>query len=592
MKKKWFRRLLALSAAALLSIGSLTAFAAPDDDQTNVTITPVDQAYYESLPGMNGAKDAEIQITKRISNVDGNSFENNAKPVEGVEFGITQVGIMAQMQKGSTTTMVYGIENELAKLLTGIVWDGTDSDYKYVKDYKKINEALQKMTSHQLQDYAGLRKEKTNNSGVVTFDGEDFGLYLVVETDVSDAQVDGKPVTITRTQYPYVVSAPIYNEADKTWSALVEARAKNETGTADSEKKIVYGADDLNDSKDKLVDNDNTNIGDTVVFRLTNGVIDLKHSADDADVKIEKYVIEDQLSKGLTFTNDASGMEVTDSQGAVYTYGTDYKVKDTKDEKGTQITITFTNAGLAKLTTLSKSNDTNKKVYVDYTAEVNQHAVVGTAGNPNQSRLIFAANGNAEVTTDWDGVKEYIFSLEGIKVFDDQQNDTNAAEVTFALYRDKACKQAFNVSEVTEGTPGSYVPGGTSNIIKPGTDSTFILNGFPADTTTLYLKETDTAEGYHLVKDPIEIKLTAFTNKDGDADAGWGTLTEGTVNGEDARVDAASDPAVNVAFTVNNTSGFRLPSTGGRGAAIFAVAGILIIAAGGGFYFAASRKRR
>ena len=47
-----------------------------------------------------------------------------------------------------------------------------------------------------------------------------------------------------------------------------------------------------------------------------------------------------------------------------------------------------------------------------------------------------------------------------------------------------------------------------------------------------------------------------------------------------------------VNLSVNNTSGFQLPATGGRGAGIFAVCGVLVIGAGIVYYVAARKKER
>lgn len=574
MKKKWFKRLLALGTAILMSVGSLTAFASDYNSGNTPIIKAADTAYYQGLIGDGAPETATIQITKKVSDVNGTDFGNGAKPIQGVKFGIKKVGVLAQVQDGHATTMVYGIEKELAQKLS-ITGKYSDASYQYVENYTGINEALRAKTSHELDEYVGLVTKETNKEGIITYTDQDYGLYLIVETDVSKATVDGEPITITRTQYPYVVSAPIYTPGtdgtEGSWSATVDAKAKNDTGTAGSEKKIIDGATAIGENG-SLVDNDDTHIGDTVVFRLINDIIDLSKSEADSEVKIDTYIVEDNMSRGLTFTGN---WKITDSLSKSYAEGTDYQIISLYDDLsdyydgGTTMRFEFTDTGLEKLTEAAKSDNAEKKLYVEYTAMVNEDAVIGNAGNPNHSRLIFSANGGNTITTSWDEVKEYIFQIEGSKVFNGNPAPASAQSVKFALYSDKECKNALSVTETSED--GVYYYGGTSNEITLNKDSKFSLKGVPADgKTTLYLKETATADGYNLLKEPLEIKLTAD-------EAEWGTLKIGTVDGKNA-VDKTQSGVVS--FTVNNTSGFQLPSTGGMGVWLFAIAAVLVIAAG------------
>ena len=46
-----------------------------------------------------------------------------------------------------------------------------------------------------------------------------------------------------------------------------------------------------------------------------------------------------------------------------------------------------------------------------------------------------------------------------------------------------------------------------------------------------------------------------------------------------------------VTFAINNTSGFQLPETGGMGAWIFAILGVLVIGGGVTFYVIKRKKR-
>ena len=215
---------------------------------------------------------------------------------------------------------------------------------------------------------------------------------------------------------------------------------------------------------------------------------------------------------------------------------------------------------------------------------------MGTAGNPNRVKLKLAAAGSGNIETGWKHVTEYIFTMEGTKFFDGTKNSENAKSVEFKLYLDEQCTQGI----VLKGQDGVYTydgetTPGEATKISLSSNSTFSVTGVPVtnenegQSVTLYLKETATADGYNKLAKVIPITLTAKTVAD---DAYDGKLSGGTVNGTDATLNITDD---GITFTVNNTSGFQLPSTGGMGIWMFVVGGILVIAFGI-FYYRRSKK--
>ena len=83
------------------------------------------------------------------------------------------------------------------------------------------------------------------------------------------------------------------------------------------------------------------------------------------------------------------------------------------------------------------------------------------------------------------------------------------------------------------------------------------------DAGTYYLKEIEAPAGYNMLKDPIEVVITATV--DGATNTGTATVT----------------PAVDGTVKVENKTGAELPSTGGIGTTIFyVVGGLLVVAAG------------
>jgi LPXTG-motif cell wall-anchored protein len=172
-------------------------------------------------------------------------------------------------------------------------------------------------------------------------------------------------------------------------------------------------------------------------------------------------------------------------------------------------------------------------------------------------------------------------------------DDTTRSAVKFKLYQDADLTQGVKL----KGQDGTYTYNGTgaaneATEISLYNNSKFSIKGVPTtnetigSSVTLYLVET---AGYNKLAEPIKIVLKAATvNAAEEADYS-GYLDNGgtTVNSKQV---FTSGNNTTVTFTVDNTSGFRLPQTGGMGIWMFVIAGILVIAAGI-FYYRKSKKR-
>lgn len=608
---KLFKKLIAFFMTAALAVGcfSMTASAAAKPlDESDVTIA--DLAYYNGLIGAKptAVANATININKyvEVDNSDPAQADTNA-PVRGVDFSIWKIGDIFQVQDGTDTLMAYGISDSLAKTI-GLIGDYTvtkdGGEYVLVKDYNEINEALMKTFPEGYNEELGYNiteenTKTTNDDGLATFAEQEYGLYLVVESSVAEAQIknadatDWEYITITRKQAPYVVSAPIYDVDNGGWLAEINATAKNVKGTADIDKKIVRSYDGTLGYADGEVlnDTDVTNVNDVVEFKFISKVPDLTDSKDNTAIDIDKYVITDAISKGLTLPEfSAENIVITDKNNVSYTFRKDYTVTKDVDvgtegyKDGSTFSITFTPDGLAKLTNLAKAMS-DGEVYVYYTATVNSEAIVGEAGNPNKVKLTFQAGQSHEIDTTWKEVKEFIFGMEANKLFDNAQKNDLAEKVRFKLYMDEACTQGV----VVTGDNGNYVYSGSGEAteLKLDGNSKLYIKGVPTG-VDLYLKETATSTGYNKLQNPVKVKLVpAFDATDTDEYTGL-LSNDSTVNDEAATL---TNPATAVTFIINNTSGFKLPETGGMGAWIFAILGVLVIGGGVTFYVITRKKR-
>lgn len=611
---KLFKKLVAFFMTAALAVGcfSITASAAAKPlDESDVTIA--DLAYYNGLIGAEptAAANATINISKyvEVDNSDPAQADTNA-PVRGVDFSIWKIGDIFQVQDETDTLMAYGISDSLAKTI-GLIGDYTvkkdGGEYVLVKDYNEINEALMKTFPEGYNEELGYNiteenTKTTNDNGLATFTEQEYGLYLVVESSVANAQTKNAEgnwdwITITRKQAPYVVSAPIYDDTNKTWLAEINATAKNVTGTADTDKKIVRSYDGTLGYADGEVlnDTDVTNVNDVVEFKFISKVPDLTDSKDNTAIDIDKYVITDAISEGLTLPEfSAENIVITDNMNGVnqnYTFGKDYTVTKDVDvgtegyKDGSTFSITFTPAGLEKLTNLAKAMS-DGEVYVYYTATVNSNAVVGVKGNPNKVKLTFQAGQSHEIDTTWKEVKEFIFGMEANKLFDNAQKNDLAVDVRFKLYTDEACTKGI----VVTGDNENYVYSGSGEATELMLDgnSKLYIKGVPTG-VDLYLKETATSKGYNILKEPVKVNLIPAKGDDGEYTGVLAILANtSTVNGTAANL---TEDNTAVTFAINNTSGFRLPETGGMGAWIFAILGVLVIGGGVTFYVITRKKR-
>lgn len=98
------------------------------------------------------------------------------------------------------------------------------------------------------------------------------------------------------------------------------------------------------------------------------------------------------------------------------------------------------------------------------------------------------------------------------------------------------------------------------------------------------MKETKTNAGYVLLKEPVKIVITEDSTTPGKATASVGNK-EVTMNADNGSATAI------VPLTVVNSKGFDLPATGGRGIALFTIAGIAIVAAAGSLLFMRKRSK-
>lgn len=568
MKKNVLKKFAAaaLAAATVMSSMSVMAFADEAGATANtgsVTITKYmgdAAASYETIETNYGASHEVSGTTEKLKDV---------------KFAYIEVGTRAQVEvtdsatNKTTTEMLYTLKEDAATALNLTPADVTEDGTKYyrmstldtaIRDYK--NKAIDLV-----KNASGNHAASTTNDGTVEFTGLSLEkLYLFAETDASAAKKvsDGTAVAVTKVSVPFFVSLP-FTDADGNSVTDIYAYPKNSTGNVNIDKEIEsVGTTTINGKQA------NANIGDEITYKVTysvpvpeNGLTELK--------------IVDTMDKGLTFTNEASNITVKDNkvepndQEKELTYNTDYTVS--LDKTKNIVTIDFKNY----LGLLQKNS--TEEFTITYKVKLNESAVLGQTGNKNDVALVYKNYGETDSKTKTpDPDKEVKVFTYGIDLMKQGEDGVKLSGVEFKL------TDGTNEIKVKKSR-NAYYPsnndGASSTVVTDNSGEIHIRGLKPG---TYKLTETKTSNGYVLLKDPVVIVITQ-TN----ATTGVATATVG--NKDVTMIEDNGSLTAKVPLTVVNSKGFDLPATGGRGIALFTIAGIAIVAAAGSLLFMRKRSK-
>lgn len=513
-------------------------------------------------------------------------------PVAGVEYTLAQIGSLCEITYTGGYMTGYAVKKSTVEKLgiedtADYTWSYNGTDYCIYTNAATL-EALAKeiaeLTTEDLKDkFSGSPTEKTDANGEAEFETLDYGLYLILQTDVSGAEYEDEPIILSHRQTPMLVSVP-----QSAGQSDVTVKVKTPLGYGELTKSIV-GVGDINGNWENVEDSatEVTGPGDYIRFRLA--VQPPRLSSGDT---LDHFVVEDVRSEGLKLEKLES---VTDTLGQTYVEGTDYTRTEETVADGTRLLLTFTQQGLQKLEQLGRAAGT---LTVVYTTQVTEDAV--TAGITNSARIDYKVDyapdrdtppppddpppedDDDEYYSDWDVARSYTFGVHMTKYLGEEGNLAPEGSVTFALYREKdGQKQAVPLSR--SGDTYQVALQG-SNELSVSADGTFTILGLGEG--TYYLRELSTAEGYALPNEDIALTLA------GERSAGEYTgrldAAQCTVDGQQGN---ASVQDGTLYLSVINPRTFYIPNTGGAGSWMFTAGGLLIIA-GGVVYLAVSRKKK
>ena len=325
-----------------------------------------------------------------------------------------------------------------------------------------------------------------------------------------------------------------YYLVDSTLGTLCSLDTTNPTVTIEEKNAEPTNVKTVEeDSTGAYGSTNDADIGQTVNFKSTIT----------AQAGAENYVFHDAMSIGLTYTGVTG---VTLKRGVAEATTVDsanYEIKTEGLTDGCTFEIVFTQAFCDTL----KAND---KIEISYTATVNENAVVGGNGNPNESHLSYGDQNHPTSTPD-STTMTYTWEIDVLKYTTKDGKEVKLADAVFTLSRDEKGTDLIKLVKV-EDNVYRVAKTGETGITQITTDATgaFTIKGLDSD--TYYLTEIAQPAGYNKLAAPIKVVIDDHGN------VKYNNDYTGTVR-------------------VENKTGAELPSTGGVGTTVFYVVGGLMV---------------
>lgn len=507
VKKKFFKKVTTMVLASVMAIGMLstTAFA-----------TTVPQ---EALPDPARNGNSSITIHKFLMD----DIADAGKPSDGNEVAGDKIPAGAKPLKGVTFNI-----SKLAKDTDPVT--STDYDTNFATN--------------------GTDKGTTKDDGTLSFSDLPFGTYKIQETN---------SVTGVSPAAPFLVSVPMTNPTGDGWIYDVHVYPKNEKLAIDKHVVNIPNKDHA-----ATVGKDHEWIISSTV--PTNMVVE---NADKSITASKKYNISDNLDTQLTYVGNvkvcAAAKDNTELANGTLVLDDDYKLTKPVGKYGGKLEVALTEAGIKKVAALGA-----KKVHVHFTTQLNETAKLGVA-IPNGATLEYT-NAQDQSTAPvivpdgmdpTDPSKPYDPNKDerpevhtgGVKIkkTDDKGDALKGAE--FKIYASEKDARAGTDPISVINNAGT---GFTDTVISDDTGLVKFyglayggIKGEDFDTTketSYWIVETKAPTNFSLLKDPVEVKVSATSH-----------------------LDSA------IAKTIINKNKIILPVTGGMGTVMFTASGLALI---------------
>ena len=311
-----------------------------------------------------------------------------------------------------------------------------------------------------------------------------------------------------------------------------------------------------------------------------------------------RYKFTDTFSAGLDLAVD-DGEELADAVKVTIDASDGSK---TDISKNSNVSIAYDEAkrvlevDIADLKKVSNALDKNGVIYVEYGAKLNENALIGAQGNPNDVKLTYTSNPVSEATsTTLDGGKKvygYTYQLSLNKLDKQTAEPLSGAKFTMRVAQTQGSKDDESVGKYVQGD------GSLSQVAYEFTTEKGKLLVPRIDEGTYVLHEVAAPEGYDTAPDitlTIDSTLDQETGKLTKLDASVsGGITGATVSSDvvthvEDSGDTLSTGTINV--TTSDDKKITMPITGMDGATAVFVYGTIALVLGMGGWFASRRIR-
>ena len=396
--------------------------------------------------------------------------------------------------------------------------------YSACTDAKGVAEVLSNNPSLKY-DFAKIAADHVTGTAMATGTGSvtlpSAGYYLIVDTTDVANKHDAKNLSLLQVSGATTVTPQV-----KTDIPTLEKKVKDINDTVGVES-------DWQDSADY-------DIGDTIPYKLTATLGKL----DNYDTYYVKFV---DTMEHLTYVDGSASVKIdttplTSSQ---------YKLTWDATSKTLEIEIT-------DVKVLGARN--NSVITVKYKATLDDTAVIGSTGNPNEAHLVFSNNPNGEGHGETPKDKNIVFTykVDANKVNPEGATLPGAAFELFKHVKDSSGKLTWESKGVVNATKNSD---GTYTIQDATTVTNFEWKGI--DDGDYKLVEVVTPAGYNTM---AELLFTVTATHSETAD----NPILITLNGDAFSGDIST--GILTSQIINNR-GTTLPGTGGIGTTIFYVVG-------------------
>ncbi|WP_195229073.1 isopeptide-forming domain-containing fimbrial protein [Bifidobacterium adolescentis] len=457
----------------------------------------------------------------------------------------------------STDTHTYSVY----QVFTGDLSNGTLSNIKAGQNFNKNNTASKSAADAAAEIAQGTYANNTEKLAAIT--------PYVDLTGTAFGEVSANTALSAPAGYYLLKDKDAVTGDDAATLFIVQVNGPvtvNRKANKPTFEKKVKDVNDSTGDKSDWQDSADYDVNDEVPFQLTATLP--TNEADFAAYKTYKLVFHDQQSAGLTFNKDSVVVKYGDQ-----TLGTDSYTLETPATDNDTFDITITDAKTVKDADGSAITvAAGGKFTVEYTSTLNENAVIGAAGNPNEASLEFSNNpnvgGEGETgKTPTDKVIVFTYQLDINKTFNGGTPDDNDLP-EFTLYKFDSATNDY-----------------TTNVGKVGitktADGKYTASFKRVDDGKYKLVETKTPAGFNTA-DPTLFDITA----DHDVESDNPQLTVLKIN-----TTAGNTTTGTVTADVVNQKGSNLPSTGGMGTVMLYVAGIAVFVLAGATLVMALRRR-